>query len=83
MPCDFSQHFCLILPHAHNPLTMTNNDDQNAEAMARNAPDKAILRALHPDKETSLLAKLASLVVSLLLSALPLAQPINPNNQLT
>jgi hypothetical protein len=56
-----------LLRKARASLTLKNNNDVNAEDVAEETKDKAVIRALDPDKEQSALAKLAALVVSFLL----------------
>ncbi|KAJ3560792.1 hypothetical protein NP233_g10602 [Leucocoprinus birnbaumii] len=56
-----------LLVKAKASLTVTNNNGLTAEKMAEAAPDKAVARALDPDKERSALTKLTSLVSSFLL----------------
>jgi ankyrin repeat protein len=56
-----------LLVKAGASLAATNSSGLTAEMMAAAASDKAVARALDPEKERSALAKLADVVVSFLL----------------
>lgn len=56
-----------ILRRAGASLTIKNDGGFNAKEMAEDKNDKAVLRALYPDKEQLDLARLAAVVVSFLL----------------
>lgn len=55
-----------LLRKAGASLILTNKDNFNADDMAKETQDNALIRALDPDKERSGLAKLAGTVVSFL-----------------
>ncbi|KAJ7848621.1 hypothetical protein B0H14DRAFT_2767474 [Mycena olivaceomarginata] len=56
-----------LLVKAGASLTATNDSGLTAEQMATASSDKAVARALNPEKEPSIFAKLASVVGSVLL----------------
>jgi ankyrin repeat protein len=56
-----------LLVKAGASLTATNDSGLTAEQMAAASSDKAVARALNPEKEPSIFAKLASVVGSVLL----------------
>jgi hypothetical protein len=56
-----------LLRKAGASLVLTNNDNKNAEAIAKETEDDAVIDALNPDKERSALIEIAAMVVSFLL----------------